>query len=195
MNDLRKYINLIENDFIINEAGGIIDRTIAKLGKIPGLQDISIAALARIDEKELYKKLRQAWIREATHKKVKKNDSEALKIFLHNVLGLDDEQINGISELNQPKVNFNQVLKQVSAILSSYGLKVQKNKKTQKVPLKPSITKQKLDTKTLKYFDQLNGNKDELQRQLKTIIKNPKVLKKDLLALIGYFVLKNTDIA
>ncbi len=217
MNDLRKYINLIESQEHLDERGGMLDKALSKLQDLPGAVggDIGAEASARVREKELYQALRKHWVKTAIHDRVNKKSSEALKAYFKDVLEIPDQVIAGMKGLDKPKADLGAALKDAAADLASAESKsadkgVKKGTGKGAKPAKPAKTAKSaqkgggtvgsadVDPATISKFTKFGGNKDQVLVKARELYDNPKLLKNlqktsgNKLELLGYLVIKNS---
>ena len=213
MNDLRKYINLIESQQQLDEKGGMLDKALSKLQNLPGVigGDIGSAADARVREKEIYKALRKHWVKTATHDRVNKKSSEALKAYFKDVLEIPDNVIRGMKGLDKPRADLGTVLKNAAADLASAesksadkgmrkgtGKGAKGAKRTQSAQKGGgTVGSADVDPATISKFTQLGGQKDQVIGAAKALHNDSRALKKlaktpgSELELLGYLVIKD----
>lgn len=202
MNDLRKFIDILnESSQQLDERGGIIDKALSKLQDLPGVLggDIGTAAAAKVDEKEVYKKIRKAWITKATHLKVDKKDAKAFKAFLQTDMGLPPDQIQQIDGLQGANVDIKKALMGVAGALAAGGVVAAKDKgKDKSAAIKGKVVSGgDIDMAVIRRFEKLGGERDKLSGEgIKIGRKSNQLLKLQRkkgneLELMGYYVLKN----
>ncbi|KKK47568.1 hypothetical protein LCGC14_3153900, partial [marine sediment metagenome] len=137
-NDLRKYIQIVESQEQINEAGGFIDKMLSKLDGIPGLSDIADTASGKVEAKEISKTLRSAWVKYAARTKKDKKDPEAVKDFFKQI-GFDDNDIASVEGLDGPRADLKlafssgaTIASELMGALADTGDKTKKSKKSKK---------------------------------------------------------------
>lgn len=191
-NDLRNYIQIVESQGQLDEAGGFLDRMLSGLGGIPGLSDISAGAEGRVEKKEISKTLRRAWVKYAARSDKDKKDPEAVRDFFKQV-GLDDNDIASIKGLDGPRADLKLAFTSSAAVISELmgalsDTKTQKTKKSKQIKGRP--TGADLDS-NLAYFKQkFGGKKQNLRKEALKIRRNPKAYKDRPLALLGWAYLE-----
>ena len=197
MNDFRKYMDLVESshgeEARVDERGGMLDKFAAGLSKVPGMSDIASAAGARVKEKDIYPKIRDAWVKYATHEKVNKKDSVAFKSYLTDFLELDPAFVEGLPGLDGPKADLKVALQGVSAEMAKYSDKMP-GKGKGKVKSGQQVKRSDLDPKIVAYMrNQLKGNDKNVLQIANQIKRQNKIaeLRKQPLALMGYLVLED----
>ena len=203
-NDLRKYIQIVESQGQLDEAGGFIDKMLSKLGGIPGFSDVASGAEGKVGHKEVSRILRKAWVKHAAGIKKNKKDPEAIKDFFRE-FGLDEFEISSIEGLDGPKADLKTVFASGSAIaIKKTGSDVARTsvmKKSAKRAVKGAVKgapKKIKDRPTgadfesnAAYFKQkLGGNGVNAQKEALKIRKNPKAYKDRPLALLGWAYLE-----
>lgn len=214
MNDLRKYINLIESQQL-DEKGGRLDKALSKLQNLPGAigGDIGSAASGRVREKEIYQALRKHWVKTATHDRVNKKDSQALKAYFKDVLEIPDQVIARIKGLDKPKADLGAALKDAAADLASAesksadkgmgkgtgkGAKGAKSARATKGVQKggQQVGSSDVDPTTISKFKQLGGNEKQVITDAHSLHDSGKLQKLaktpgSELELLGYLVIKD----
>ena len=193
MNDIRKYIILVESQEI-DEAGGIIDRLMSKL---PGKR--GARAGGRVDKKEMFKMLRKTWVQHAASTGDDEEDPEAIKEFLRWA-SLSDQQIDQISALNKINVNINDVFKVAAEFVNqnagpdasgAKSFKIGRDKKSPKSPKSPKVSSTTGSSfeDIEKTFKKLGGNSKNLIREIRDV-KNVRRLQDTPLAMLGYIYIQ-----
>ncbi len=191
-NDLRKYIQIVESQEQLDEAGGFLDRMLSGLGGIPGLKQIGAGAEGRVEAKEIGDTLRLAWIKYAAKTRKDKKDPEAVKDFFRQV-GLDDNDIASIEGLDGPradlKLAFTSGATVVSEIMGAFDkAKTKEPKKSKEIKSRP--TGVDLDSNITYFKQKLSGNTANLRKEALRIKRNPRVYKDRPLALLGWAYLE-----
>ena len=201
MDDLRKFNNIVEDQpHQLDECGGFIDRMLYSMSGLPGiLGTIGSRAGAKVTEKEIYKAVKDLWIKQAFHDKVDEKDAEAFKMFLKNKFGMTDESFQKIEGLNGPVVDVKKALMGVSAVLASQGISAGGGKGTAGGGKGAAgggkggkVAAQKIDSEVRNTFvRKLGGNLDNLKAEAAAAKADFRETRKKPLALMGYLVLKN----
>lgn len=191
-NDLRNYIQIVESQGQLDEAGGFLDRMLSKLGGIPGLKQIGAGAEGRVEAKEIGDTLKLAWIKYAAKTDKDKKDPEAVKEFFKQV-GLDDNDIASIEGLDGPradlKLAFTSGANVVSELMGAFGdTKTQKTQKTKEIKGRPAGVD--LDSNIAYFKQKLRGNPANARKEALKVQRNPKAYKDKPLALLGWAYLE-----
>jgi len=191
-NDLRKYIQIVESQEQLDEAGGFLDRMLSGLGGIPGLSDIADTAAGKVEAKDISKILRSAWVKYAAKTRKDKKDPEAVKEFFKQV-GLDDNDIASIEGLDGPradlKLAFTSGATVVSELMGAFAdEKPKKSKKSKEIKGRP--TGVDLESNTTYFKQKLSGNPENARKEALKIRRNPKAYKDRPLALLGWAYLE-----
>lgn len=199
MNDLRRFIDIVETQpQQLDERGGMIDKMLSSMSGLPGiLGTIGSRAGAKVTEKEIYKAVKDLWIKQAFHDKVDEKDVEALKMFLKNKFGLTDESFQKIEGLNGPVADVKKALMGVSSVLASQGVSAGGGGKGKKGKgARVASQKQKIDPKVRKHFSKkLQGDFNKLGAEAREVNGKTASLRGKPLALMGYLVLRNYGMA
>ena len=196
-NDLRKYIQIVESQEQLDEAGGPIDKMLSKLGGIPGLSDIASAAQGKVGKKQISKLLRKAWVKHAAGTDKNKKDPEAIKDFFRE-FGLDDIEIESIEGLDGPTADLKKAFASGSAmaiekigsdVAGTAGSGIATRTKEPK-EIKDRPTGVDLDSNVAYFKQKLSGNPTNLRKEALRIKRNPKVYKDRPLALLGWAYLQ-----
>lgn len=199
-NDLREYIQIIESQGQIDEAGGFIDKMLSKLGRIPGLSDIAAGAEGKVGHKEVSKILRKAWVKHAAGIKKNKKDPEAIKDFFRE-FGLDERDIASIEGLDGPKADLKAAFASGSAIAIKKtgsdvaGTSVMKKSAKRAAKAAPKEIKDRptgvdFDSNAAYFERKLSGNAKQAYKEALRVRRNPKVYKDRPLALLGWAYLE-----
>lgn len=192
-NDLRKYIQIVESQGHIDEAGGFIDKMLSKLGGIPGLKQIGAGAEGRVEAKEIGDTLKLAWIKYAARTKKDKRDPEAVKEFFKQV-GLDDNDIASIEGLDGPRADLKLAFTSGATVVSELMGAFDDTKPKKSKEIKGRPTGIDADS-TVTYFKQkLSGNTANLRKEALKVRRNPKAYKDRPLALLGWAYLEANEL-
>jgi len=196
-NDLRKYIQIVESQEQLDEAGGAVDKMLSKLGGIPGLSDVASAAQGKVGKKQVSKLLRKAWVKHAAGTDQNKKDPEAIKDFFRE-FGLDDSEIASIEGLDGPTADLKTAFASGSAMaLSKVGSDVAgtagsggiaRIKEPEEMKGRP--TGVDLDSNITYFKQKLSGNTTNLRKEALRIKRSPRVYKDRPLALLGWAYLQ-----
>lgn len=191
-NDLRNYIQIVESQGQLDEAGGFLDKILSGLGGIPGLKQIGAGAAGRVEAKEIGDTLKLAWIKYAAKTRKDKKDPEAVKEFFKQV-GLDDNDIAAIKGLDGPRADLKLAFTSGAAVVSELmgafaDAETKKTKKPKEIKGRP--TGVDLDSNVTYFKQKLSGNTANLRKEALRIRRNPKVYKDRPLALLGWAYLE-----
>ena len=182
MNDMREYIKLVESQEL-DEAGGIIDRLLSKL---PG--KMGSRAGGRVDKKEMFKLLRNAWIKYSASTGEDEQNPDAIKDFLHDA-SLSDEQIESIPGLKKQIVDVDDVFSSAAELVNMNAGPALDDKKTSNLGREKKIPKVSASGSSSedinKTFKKLGGNAKELKAELRAV-KHAGQLQGSPLAMLGY---------
>jgi len=191
-NDLRKYIQIIESQEQLDEAGGFLDKMLSGLGGIPGLRQIGAGAKGRVEAKEIGDTLKLAWIKYAAKTRKDKKDPEAVKDFFRQV-GLNDNDIASIEGLDGPRADLKTAFRSGAAVVSElmgpFDDAGTKDTRTSK-EIKGRPTGVDLESNTTYFEKKLKGNPAIARKEALKIRRNPKAYKDKPLALLGWAYLE-----
>ncbi len=193
-NDLRNYIQIVESQGQLDEAGGFLDRMLSRFGKIPGLKRTALRAGGRVSTNELANMLRDAWTTHAAATDTREQDSEAIKGFFKRI-GLDDSDISELEGLEGPRADLKRIFQSAAVTIkkiigpapAKVGLDKGK-KKPKKIKARP--TGVDLDSNLRFFKTSLSGNPKNAVNEALRIRKNPKAYKDRPLALLGWAYLE-----
>lgn len=196
-NDLRKYIQIVESQEHLDEAGGPIDKMLSKLGGIPGLSDIASAAQGKVGKKQISKLLRKAWVKHAAGTDKNKKDPEAIKDFFRE-FGLDGREIASIEGLDGPTADLKKAFASGSAmaiekigsdVAGTSGSRIAiRTKEPQEIKGRP--TGADFESNAAYFKQKLGGVGVNAKKEALKIRRNPKAYKDRPLALLGWAYLE-----